>query len=50
VRRNVLNVVGASTLAGLNAANRSVGVMRSLDAAMSAQDKLDVVAYINSAK
>lgn len=50
VRRNVLNVTGASTLNGLNAANSSVGVMRFLGTAMSAQDKLDVVAYINSAK
>jgi cytochrome c553 len=50
VGRNVLNVTRASTLNGLNAAISGVGVMRSLGSAMSAQDKLDVSAYINSAK
>jgi mono/diheme cytochrome c family protein len=50
VRRNALNVTGASTVNGLNAALRGVGSMRFLEAQMSAQDRLDVSAYISSAR
>lgn len=50
VRTNVLNVTKASTVGALNAAITKVGTMRSLDASMSAQDRLDVAAYISSAK
>jgi cytochrome c len=50
VRRNALNVTRASTLNGLNAAISGVSAMRSLGPALSAQDKLDIAAYINSAK
>jgi hypothetical protein len=50
VKRNALNVQGASTLNGLNASLSSVSSMRFLGSAMSAQDKLDVAAYINSVK
>jgi cytochrome c553 len=50
VKRNVLNVTRASTLNGLNAALSGVSAMRFLGSGMSAQDKLDVSAYINSAK
>jgi mono/diheme cytochrome c family protein len=50
VKRNALNVTGASTVNGLNAALRGVGSMRFLEAQMSAQDRLDVSAYISSAR
>jgi cytochrome c553 len=50
VKANVLRVANASTLAALEASLQNVGSMRSLATTMSAQDKLDVAAYINSAK
>jgi mono/diheme cytochrome c family protein len=50
VKANVLNVTNASTLAGLNASIANVGTMSFLGTALTAQDKLDIAAYINSAK
>ena len=50
VKANVLKVTNASTVAGLNAAIAKVGSMSFLGTALNAQDKLDVAAYINSAK
>ena len=50
VKNNVLNVTKASTVTGLNAAITSVGAMSFLNTALTAQEKLDLAAYINSAK
>jgi len=50
VKNNVLNVTKASTVTGLNSAIASVGTMSFLNTALTAQDKLDLAAYINSAK
>jgi len=50
VRRNVLNVAAATDVARLNAALAGIGSMTFLRAGMSTQDKLDVVAYILSAR
>ncbi|WP_372528315.1 hypothetical protein [Piscinibacter sp.] len=47
---NVLNVTNASTLTGLNASIVNVGSMSFLGTALTAQDRLDISAYINSAK
>jgi mono/diheme cytochrome c family protein len=48
VKANVLNVTKASTVSSLDAAIAKVGAMRNI--ALSAQEKLDLSAYINSAK
>jgi mono/diheme cytochrome c family protein len=50
VRRNVLNVAAANSVARLDAALAGIGSMTFLQAGMSTQDKLDVVAYILSAR
>jgi len=50
VRRNVFNVAAANDVARLDAALAGIGSMNFLRAGMSAQDKLDVVAYILSAR
>jgi mono/diheme cytochrome c family protein len=50
VMANVLNVTNASTLTGLNASIVNVGSMSFLGTALTAQDRLDISAYINSAK
>ena len=50
VRRNVLNVAAANDVARLDAALAGIGSMTFLRAGMSTQDKLDVVAYILSAR
>ena len=50
VKNNVMSVTKASTLTGLNASIVSVGTMSFLNTALTAQDKLDIAAYINSAK
>lgn len=50
VRRNVFNVAAANDVARLDAAIAGIGSMTFLRAGMSAQDKLDVVAYILSAR
>ena len=45
-----MSVTKASTVSGLDASIAKVGSMRSLSSALSAQDKLDLAAYIASAK
>lgn len=45
-----MSVAKASTVSALNAAIAKVGSMQSLGSALSAQDKLDLAAYIASAK
>jgi mono/diheme cytochrome c family protein len=50
VKNNVLNVTNASTVTGLNAAIAKVNAMSFLGTVLTAQDKLDIAAYINSAK
>jgi hypothetical protein len=50
VRRNTLNVATANDVARLNAALAGIGSMTFLDPVLSAQDRLDIVAYILSAR
>jgi mono/diheme cytochrome c family protein len=50
VKANKFNVIGAATVSGLNSAISSVSSMRSLASSLSAQDELDIAAYITSAK
>jgi mono/diheme cytochrome c family protein len=50
VKNNVLNVAAATTSAAIDAAIAKVGSMNSLSAALNAQNKLDLAAYIVSAK
>ena len=45
---NLLRVKNATTVARLDAAISGVGSMRSLATSMSAQDKLDIAAYLAS--
>ena len=50
VRRNEFNVVVGSDVARLNAALAGIGSMTFLDPVLSAQDRLDLVAYVLSAQ
>lgn len=50
VRRNVFNVAAANDVARLNAALAGIGSMTFLDPVLSAQDRLDIVAYVLSAR
>ena len=50
VAANVMNVTKATTVAALDAANAKVGSMSFLSSTLSAQQKLDITAYIASAK
>jgi mono/diheme cytochrome c family protein len=50
VKNNVLNVTKAATVSGLNAAVANVGSMNYLSGVLTAQDKLDLAAYITSAR
>jgi hypothetical protein len=43
-------VTNAATVAGLNTALANVGAMRSLAAGLTTQNRLDIAAYVNSAK
>jgi hypothetical protein len=45
-----MNVANATSVAALDAAIAKVGSMGFLSAALSAQQKLDIAAYISSAK
>ena len=50
VKNNVFNVTNASTVGGLEAALASIGAMKGLASALTAQDRLDIAAYISSAR
>jgi hypothetical protein len=46
----VMSVTKAATVNGLNAAIVKVGSMNGLDGVLTTQDRLDLAAYITSAK
>jgi mono/diheme cytochrome c family protein len=50
VKANVLSVTKATTVAALDAAIAKVGSMGSLANTLTMQDKLDITAYITSAR
>ena len=50
VRRNEFNVVVGSDVVRLNAALAGIGSMTFLDPVLSVQDRLDIAAYVLSAR
>ena len=50
VANNVMNVTKATTASALDAAIAKVGSMSYLGTTLTMQNKLDIAAYINSAK
>jgi mono/diheme cytochrome c family protein len=50
VAANVMNVTKATTVSALDSANAKVGAMSFLATTLTAKQKLDITAYIASAK